>query len=62
MDMLCPQGKVALGGGARSWSVTNGIVLNGSYPINGGWRLEFTNRFAQSISVVTYVVCVTLGS
>jgi len=58
LDTPCPTGKVPLSGGAHSTSITNGLIINGSWPITGGWRVEMTNKTTSIISLTTVAVCV----
>ena len=54
---VCPSGKVPLGGGFFSSSGSVGANENSSFPVTGGWSVDFNNSTATASTFTVYAVC-----
>ncbi|MFF0066884.1 hypothetical protein ACFYRC_36310 [Streptomyces sp. NPDC005279] len=54
----CPPGKVVTGGGIRSNTLGNGLVLMDTFPASDtSWRANLENDTGVTITITAWAVC-----
>jgi hypothetical protein len=60
VEVMCPSGRVPLGGGVSLANNDAGVLLKASYPVwddRAGWAVVFAYPIGPKITVTPYVVC-----
>jgi hypothetical protein len=62
--VLCPAGKMALGGGFETNLYDPGVEFHTSQPYNGGvgWSIDVVNRSGSAASIWVWAVCAKVGA